>query len=132
MSWPRRNKYRAVAVTIDGVRFDSKAEAQRFQNLRYLERAGQIKDLQVHPSWPLHVFQVFPCAAHDAADEMRPTLALPCVGKFTPDFWYVDASTGEVIVEDVKSPITAKETAYRLRKRMWEAQYGFRLTEVLS
>lgn len=40
------NKYNAKATYVDGMRFDSKAEAERWQYLRLRERAGDIADLK--------------------------------------------------------------------------------------
>jgi len=118
MRWPRRsmNKYRAVAVTIDGIRFASRAEARRFENLRYLERAAQISQLEAHPTFDL--------LAWSADGPVK-------VGVLTPDARYV-TQDGEVVIEDVKNPATAAETSYRLRKRMFEANTGLVLTEVLK
>ena len=43
---PKRSKYRATAVTVDGVRFDSRGEARWYAGLQLRERAGEIRDLQ--------------------------------------------------------------------------------------
>ena len=43
------------------------------------------------------------------------------VGHYTPDFRIVYAS-GEIVIEDVKSE-PSKTTAYKLRKRIFEANY---------
>ena len=43
------NKYNAVTTTIDGIKFASGAEAQRYCELKLLEKAGEIYDLEVHP-----------------------------------------------------------------------------------
>ena len=40
------NKFNAQKVTIDGLTFDSKKEALRYQELKLLQRAGAITDLQ--------------------------------------------------------------------------------------
>lgn len=40
------NKFRAIATTVDGIRFDSLKEARRWGELRLLERAGQIRNLK--------------------------------------------------------------------------------------
>lgn len=42
-----RNKYYAKKVTVDGHTFDSKHEAERYSELKLLERAGQIENLQL-------------------------------------------------------------------------------------
>jgi hypothetical protein len=49
MSFGRKNKFKAVAVTIDGIRFASKKEAARYVALKILQKAGEIKSLEIHP-----------------------------------------------------------------------------------
>lgn len=49
------SKYRAVKVVVNGVRFDSKKEARRWQELQLLEAAGKISDLQRQVNFPLSV-----------------------------------------------------------------------------
>ena len=48
-----RNKYGARKTVIDGITFDSKREAIRYQELKLLERAGEIKDLELQPKYIL-------------------------------------------------------------------------------
>lgn len=47
------SKYHNEPVTVDGYRFDSKAEAARYQALRILEKAGYIADLRLQPQYLL-------------------------------------------------------------------------------
>lgn len=42
----KRHKYGAVACEVDGIKFPSKREARRWSQLKLLERAGEIYDLQ--------------------------------------------------------------------------------------
>jgi hypothetical protein len=110
----RSNKFNAKPQVVDGIRFDSTAEANRYLDLKLLERAGEIRNLKVHPSWEMRVNGIV-------------------IGKFTPDFWYFDTRPKHVesIVEDVKSPITAKLPDYRLRLKLWQALYpGITFKEV--
>lgn len=44
------NKYNARKVKIDGYTFDSQREAQRYGELKLMEKAGEIRALVVHPS----------------------------------------------------------------------------------
>ncbi len=44
------NKYNARKVKIDGCTFDSQREAQRYGELKLMEKAGEIRALVVHPS----------------------------------------------------------------------------------
>lgn len=46
MFWKKTPKWKNKPVTIDGVRFASQGEADRFHQLKLLERAGQIEKLQ--------------------------------------------------------------------------------------
>ncbi len=47
----RGSKYGASKVTEDGHVFDSRKEHSRYCELKILQRAGMITDLEVHPSW---------------------------------------------------------------------------------
>lgn len=38
----RGNKYHAQSVVVNGIRFDSKKEARRYQDLRLLQQAGEV------------------------------------------------------------------------------------------
>ena len=44
-----RSKYNNIKTTVDGITFDSKAEAKWFQELRMREKAGEIHGLKAHP-----------------------------------------------------------------------------------
>jgi Protein of unknown function (DUF1064) len=50
------SKYKAKPQTVDGHRFASQLEARRYQELRFLERTGEITGLVLHPRfhirWP--------------------------------------------------------------------------------
>lgn len=110
--WRVTPKYRNNPVVVDNVRFDSRKEAAHYQQLTLLQRAGAICRLECHPRFDLH-------ATNGAK-----------IGRFTADFLYVDPHNGEVFVLDVKSPITRRETSYRLRKKLVEAEHGITVQEV--
>ena len=48
-----RNKYQAIKTTIDGIEFDSRKEARRYQELLLLQRAGVIQDLKMQVKYIL-------------------------------------------------------------------------------
>ena len=102
----RRPKYGNRRTVVDGVAFASAAEARRWQELRLLEQAGQISELQRQPRYPL-----------DVARER--------VGVYVGDFWYVrkDRPT----IEDVKG---VRTPLYRLKAKLVHALYGLTITEV--
>jgi len=101
----RRNKYNAKKTEIDGFVFDSKKEAQRYQDLMLLERAGEIEVIEIHPFWKLVVNGVL-------------------IGRYTADFMYRE--NGAVVVEDVKGVRTRD---YVLRKKLMKALYGIEIRE---
>ena len=91
-----RNKYGAKATTVDGIEFDSKAEAQRYLQLKAMEKAGQIVDLRIQVE-----FQLLPAQEKDGRKERAV--------KYVADFCYRDRD-GTYVVEDVKSgPTKTKE-----------------------
>lgn len=93
------NKFSAMAIEIDGVKYPSKAEANRHQQLKLLERAKAIKALAYQPQYSLKVNGVV-------------------IGVYTADFAYFDG--GRQIVEDVKGVVTE---AASLRMRLFMACY---------
>ena len=107
----RQTKYGSKKQELDGFVFDSKAEAMRYLVLRERLRAGDILYLEPHPTY------LFEHNGH-------------LIGRYTPDFRYVLAATGETVVEDVKSKPTKTE-AYGLRKRMMLAFHGIKVVEVM-
>lgn len=110
----RRSKYGNRKTVVDGITFDSAKEAWRWQELKLLEKVGEVTHLERQVPFALHVRTL-----KDGA--------LVKVGKLTLDFVY-QHFTGPVY-EDVKSPITRTETSYRLRKRMFEAEYSATILE---
>lgn len=50
---PKRNKYKNHAVIIDGTRFASKGEAQRYVELKLLKKNGDILDFELQPAFEL-------------------------------------------------------------------------------
>lgn len=107
----KANKYHVAAApdrTIDGIRFDSRAEMQRYLELRMLERAGQIKDLERQVEYVL-------VPKHVRKDGSK------CLGiVYLADFRYLDLRTNRVVVEDVKGALTE---AYRLKRTLLLFRY---------
>ena len=101
------SKYGAIPTHLDGLRFASKAEARRYQELRLLLAVGEITALECHPRYPLVVNGVK-------------------VGSYEADFRYVTPE-GETVIEDVKG---VRTSTYKLKKRLVEALYGIQVVEV--
>lgn len=111
----KRSKYGAVKTVVDGLKFDSRKEAQRWSELLLLQKSGAISGLLRQVPYPFY----YP---------VDPRLG-PKVFTYIADFVY-DTADGKVIVEDVKSAMTRKLPLYRLKKKLIEAQWKFEITEV--
>ena len=99
------SKYRSVKTTIDGIKFDSKKEAKRYQELKILERVGEVKSLELQPRYDLIVNTVK-------------------IGFYKADFRYIQDE--KEVVEDVKG---MKTPIYNLKKKLVKAIYGIKIYE---
>lgn len=103
-----RSKYRAKPCVIDGIRFDSLIEGERYGYLKLFERAGEICDLEIKPKFSLV------CPPDDQP-----------VGSYIADFGYrrvpEPGVKGMRVVEDVKGVITPLA---RWKLRHFKLQYG--------
>jgi hypothetical protein len=113
----RRRNFGAVKTIVDGIKFDSGHEARRYSDLKLLERAGEISDLELQPRFRLGT----------AADPVKIRSQGYPNGRrcsYKADFRYKINATGAVIVEDAKGHDT--DTA-RLRRAFVEWQYKIRV-----
>lgn len=94
----RRNKFNSKKTTVDGHTFDSQIEATRYLQLKYLQMAGEIRELQLQPKIPLMVNG-------------------KKIGTYIGDFKYIRVSDGVRVIEDVKSKAT-KTPVYNLKKKI--------------
>jgi hypothetical protein len=113
-----KNKFGAVKEVVNGIEFDSKTEARRYRELLKLVRAGLIEDLEVQP-----VYILVKSVKYKNAKKSKPAM------KYTADFRYYDTKKGELVVEDVKSKATAKQTDYIMRRHMMLAFHDIEILE---
>lgn len=127
----KKNKYRSKKVIRDGMTFDSIKEYQRFCELRLLERAGAITNLERQVPFELipaqyHTFARYGKRGQRIKDGKR------CIEKaamYHADFVYIDTETGMKVVEDVKSEAT-KTKDYILRRKLMLYVHGIIIKEV--
>lgn len=110
-----RNKYNATAVEIDGIKFDSKREAARYQDLKLLQQAGKISDLYFHRRWPLYAYQVA-----NVLNGSPAVLSQKLIGHYESDFDYTDLVTLESVIEDYKGFET---DIFKWKWKHMQAQY---------
>lgn len=108
------NKYHAKKVTVDGIKFDSRKEANRYCELKLLQRAGKITGLQRQVRYllvPTQYDKDGKCIYYSA--------------NYVADFVY--HQNGDLVVEDVKGYRTPE---YILKKKLMLERYGIIIKEV--
>ena len=110
---------------IDGMIFDSKKEANRYFELKILQKIGEIRDLQRQVNYLL-----IPEQREQATKGPRggirkgKLIERPCY--YVADFVYTDVK-GNVVVEDAKGMRTAE---YKLKRKLMLHVHGIRIHEI--
>lgn len=102
----KKSKYSSAKTDIDGIRFDSKKEAEFYAELKLREKAGEITHLRLQPRYLLQ--EAF---KHEGKQyrEME----------YVADFEYIE--NGVTVVVDVKGFKTA---VYMIKKKLFLYKYG--------
>ena len=132
----RKNKYGAKKVTTpDGLEFDSKAEYHRWCELKLLERAGKITDLQRQVKYELlpPIYDYIPRFSPKTGKELKPQQKLVEAGvNYIADFVYKEEN-GETVVEDVKGyrdPSSSGYAKFVIKRKLMLYLKGIRIREV--
>lgn len=102
-----KSKYHATKVELDGITFDSKKEAKRYDELKVLEKLKVISNLRLQVPYVL-------------IEKSQYGRSI----KYLADFVYT--RNGETVVEDCKGMRTP---VYRLKKRLMAEKYGIIILE---
>ena len=108
----RKGKYNNTKVEIDGITFDSKKEANRYCELKLLEKSGEIKNLELQKKYIL-----IPAQRIDGK-----LIEREC--SYRADFVY-ETKDG-IVVEDTKGFRTAE---YKIKRKLMLERYGIRILE---
>lgn len=122
----RKSKYGAEKVTIDGVTFDSKKEANRYRELKILEKIGEITNLQMQVKYVLIPAQREPDTVGKRGGIIKGKLIEREVS-YIADFVYRDVKTGEWVIEDTKGMRTHE---YIIKRKLMLYRHGIRIKEV--
>lgn len=124
-------KYKNHVVTVDGIKFDSMKEANRYRELKLLEKAGKITGLQRQVKYIL-----IPSQFGRVPDASRPggtkRVCLEREVSYYADFVYKDAY-GNLVVEDVKGyrdPASAAYAKFVIKRKLMLERYGIRINEI--
>ena len=96
--------------------FASLPEYKRYCTLNLWAKTAIIKNLKLQPRFPLHSY----CQADQSAVH---------VFDYVADFEYIFSQNGQRIIEDVKPKrIEAQDPVFKLKRKLFEAEYGLTLT----
>lgn len=123
--WNNYSKYHASKAVYEGQSFDSRKELKRYKELLILQQAGEIKDLQRQVKYTLIPEQREPDRTGPRGGVKKGRVIERAV-TYIADFVYLDARTGEQIVEDVKG-IRTKE--YVIKRKLLLYTHGIRILE---
>lgn len=126
------NKYgNRKTMTSDGIVHDSALEARRWCELKLLERAGKITNLQRQVEFELipaqyETYERYGKNGQRLKDGVRLVERRCC---YVADFVYTDTETGKIVVEDTKSEATRTKD-YKIKKKLLLWVHKLKITEV--
>lgn len=126
----RYNKYSNIKTkTSDGIEFDSKTEARRWIELKLLERAGEIEDLQRQVKYILIPAQYETIERYSKKGERLKdgTKLIERECAYVADFVYRDKKTGNTVVEDTKG---VKTKEYIIKRKLMLYVHQIKIKEV--
>lgn len=103
-------KYHNKKTFIDGIKFDSKLEAERYAQLKMMECAGVIRDLELQPE-----YELIP-SFRKHGKTWRKTV-------YKADFRYILCEDDKTIIEDVKGSASVITDVFRLKQKLFEYKY---------
>ena len=101
------SKYHSKKVIIDGITFDSEKEGKRYQELKLLEKAGLIKNLELQKE-----FELQPSFKKNGKTYRKIS--------YKADYYYYDNHLDKYVVVDTKG---FKTDVYKIKKKMFEYKY---------
>ena len=123
----KTNKYKSMKCYINGIEFDSRKEARRYQELRLLQRAGVIQNLRLQEKFVLIPSQYESYERYGAkGQELKPGQRLverECI--YIADFVYEE--NGKTVVEDTKG---FKTKDYIIKRKLLLWTHGIKIKEV--
>lgn len=137
----RKRNYRKLnnqSITIDGIEFQSKKEGRRYSELKLLQRAGQISDLELQKKYELIPAQYETIETGEyykvGAKKGQPKTKEVCIEQslvYFADFVYKE--NGQTVVEDVKGFRDTSSATYAkfvIKRKLMLWKYGIRIKEV--
>ena len=108
-----KSKYGNRVTYVDGVRFDSKREAERYTVLLVRQNVGEISHLKLQPE-----FTILEAYMKPSGEKVR-------AQRYRADFSYV-LPDGSLVVEDVKTDGT-RTRVFENKRKLVEDKYGIEI-----
>lgn len=109
----------------DGIQFDSKREFLRYLELKLLEKADEIRELEVHPKFAIIIGGVPVMTNSNQHMKWDKQMA------YEADFMYwtvIDGKLGRRIIEDVKMQSGHRTGVYKIKRALMRAM-GYDIEE---
>ena len=121
-------KYNNVIVTIDGIKFDSKRESERYLILKDAQSKRVISELQVHVKYILipQITEKYIVHLKTKDKEKVRTVQQPIT--YTCDFQYM--KDGLLVVEDIKISAKLIPKEYVLKEKMMLYTHNIKIKRV--
>lgn len=105
----KANKYKAKPILVDGIRFPSMKQGERYKQLKILQAADRIRNLRLEVPYAIKVKDATVCI-------------------YRADFVYEEYASQQwtEVVEDVKG---MKTPVYNLKKKLMKACHGIEIRE---
>ena len=122
------SKYKAKKASVDGIEFDSRKEANRYCELKLLQRAGKIQNLELQKA-----FELIPAQREaDTIGKRGGIIKGKVIEKavfYRADFVYTES--GETVVEDVKGYKGGGAYAvFTIKRKLLLYKYGIKIKEI--
>ena len=122
------SKYKAKKASVDGIEFDSRKEANGYCELKLLQRAGKIQNLELQKA-----FELIPAQREaDTIGKRGGIIKGKVIEKavfYRADFVYTE--NGETVVEDVKGYKGGGAYAvFTIKRKLLLYKYGIKIKEI--
>ena len=110
----KENKYHNKKVVYDGIKFDSKKEGNYYLTLKYLEKVGIIKDLELQKEYIL-------------IDKFTLNGKTYRKTSYFADFTYFNTKDNKIHIVDTKG---VRTDVYKLKKKIMAYKYNIEIEEI--
>ena len=122
------SKYKAKKASVDGIEFDSRKEANRYCELKLLQRAGKIQNLELQKA-----IELIPAQRERIINpkngKVKKGKVIERAVTYVADFVYTE--NGRMVIEDVKGYKGGGAYAvFTIKRKLLLYKYGIKIKEI--